>query len=217
MVAPELLASEIGFRDVEECFAKLQAEMTSPAAVRRLFVEFLRQVRRACWLLGKEHKSLTGKKWRSDDFWERNAVTALCRELRDMDQHELPLTLTMTDVRSYLLRDVMGEAAPPGRRIAVRAEHVQLDPFDDEVPRGVEMFPADPVTGKIRLDQQLASRRRVQFTVAARTPKVQAALAKAGIEDVHMLAELCLSTLRHYYQEYRAKLASEIEAKSRQG
>jgi hypothetical protein len=134
-----------------------------------------------------------------------------------MDQHELPLTLTMTDTSAYLVRDLLGAAAPAGRRIAVRAEGVEVGPFGDQLPRGMDLFPADPVTSKIRLDQQLASRRRVQFTVAARTPKVQAALAKAGIEGAHMLAELCLSTLRHYYQEYRAKLASEIEAKGPEG
>lgn len=213
MPPEEPLDSEIALRDLEECFAKLQAEESSPVAVRRLFVEFLRQTRQVCWLLRKEYKSLTGKKWRSDDFWERNAVTKVCRELRDMNEHELPLTLTMTDMRSYLLRDLMGSAAPAGRRIALRAEHVQLDPFDNEIADAAVIFPADPVTGKIRLDRRPDSQRRVQFTVAAKTPKVQAALAAAGTDDVHMLSELCHSTLTRYYAMYREQLKNDLDEK----
>ncbi len=202
--------SEVVFRKLTECYEKLGKTRNSPAKITDYFRDFVYYTTELTDITVHEFKEKTGVAWNwKTDFKGWNAVSDLCRELRN-SQHDVVIRMKTTQNRSVPLNDLLGEPSATGRHLTVSAESTQSDPFAEEIPCGIEVFPADPETGEIMLTKPLQGRLETYFRIVPRRSKTQRHLENAGIDDVHQICEVCYKTLAKYYEHYQQKLAEEL-------
>jgi hypothetical protein len=183
MTQPSIVA--IAFQDLSDAAADLSSGNTSPKAVRQSFARFIDASQRLTSYMRKE-----SEEWVPGDFGSWNDVTELFKELRNVDQHEHPVTVLVHETQyfrtwSFSLDDQLAD-----------------NPRDD-----LRLVLADPKTGQPSGKMVAPVRKTYEFHLAPSSPKVRKLLARIGDPIVQTLSEECFRVLTEYYQAYQRHLA----------
>jgi hypothetical protein len=90
---PEDTIVAITFQDLSDAASVLSSGSTSPKAVQQNFARFLSASQKLTGHMRKEYKAKTGASWDASGFDGWNDVTELFKDLRNVDQHERPVTV----------------------------------------------------------------------------------------------------------------------------
>lgn len=210
MNVPRRLDSEICFHQLTASLEKLKNEQSSPEVVCGELQTFASLANKLDDIMRGEHRRLGLGELPIPPFEDWSPVTALVRDLRDITQHQW---VVKAKLRGHTVFDASSVFGPRGPRLAIRWETPELDPLDRNAAStgGVQMGPA-PAGGPL-LGGFPAVQRRVSFVLVPPTPELAARLAKVGVDEIDTLCGLCLSVVKHRYDEFRGLIAKADLAK----
>lgn len=205
------LDSEIVFRDLTKANKKLRHKITNPDAIRRWFTEFVNQSQKLTLTMRKEYSALTKLKWEAIYFTGWTPITEFFKELRNADQHELPIRISLIQTQEYpcveIGVDESGKEIEIPGIFSVQAGTTPEAGFEKKLPNpitvnlieqhNIDMGPIPPPT-KISFE----------FHVEGQTPKTQEMLKGIGNSNLHELTAQCYKTLSDYYNYYKARLSA---------
>lgn len=187
--------------DLEAAFSELEIARGSPKSVRRAFSRFVDLTQRLTSAMRKVFSSERNAAWDANSFPGWTPVTEFLKWLRNHDQHQLPLRISVHERHFYELPHMPGELIP------FEGTWVLDNQLDDVLPNGITFRPADPVSGE---PMEPISPARVEYQYLLQWPDEEARLMlqAIGTTDVHLLSESALNTLRAYHAYFSGCLTS---------
>ncbi|MGH7655743.1 MAG: hypothetical protein ACREN6_13880 [Gemmatimonadaceae bacterium] len=192
-------ASAIVFADLRDALRELEATRGSPKDVRRAFSRFVDLTQRLTASMRTDFSRAGKGKWQASAFPGWNAVTEFFKWMRNQDQHELPIHISVHERR---FQEVPGQV---GRLFSFEGTWILADQLSDAPPQGITFYPADPVTGK-QLSSAPPVKVEYQFLVQPRSEPARTRLHGIGTTDVHQLSAACFSVLSQYYDFFLAMI-----------
>jgi hypothetical protein len=172
----------------------LDKARTSPREVRRAFSRFVDVSQRLTSAMRKDFSKMGLGKWEAESFSGWNDVTEFFKWLRNQEQHDLPIYISVHEKRFYEI------PAQPGRLFPFEGTWVLSDQLLDELHRGrINFYPNDPATGQ-SLGPVEPVRIEFRFLIQPRSVKARVRLARLGTTDLHDLASRCLEVLTRYQE-----------------
>ena len=200
----------IVFADLADALRDLDEARGSPSRVRRAFSRFVDLTQRLTAAIRKDYSRLGRGEWRAKDFGGWNQVTEFFKWLRNQDQHETPIRISVHERRFYEV------PALPGRQIPIEGTWSLEDQLQDNHEFGVmKMYPADPTTGKPSADPVEATRIEYQYLVQPHSESALRRLREIGTTDMHQLSAACFVVLQDYFRFFLSQVgvqASESDA-----
>jgi hypothetical protein len=188
----------ITFQDLSDAAAVLSSGSASPKEIRQNFARFIDASQRLTSHMRKESKD-----WVPGDFGDWNAVTELFKELRNVDQHEQPITILVRETQYFRTY----EGSPDEVAFAGTWSFSLEDQLNDTPRDDVRLVLADPKTGKPTGETVAPVRKEYEFHITPTpSPKARELLASIGDTNVRTLSERCFKVLIKYYQAYQHHL-----------
>ena len=194
---PEVSDVDLVFADLQNALSELNDAITSPKRVRRCFSRFVELTQRLTSAMRKESKSKAGVEWRAVRFSGWNEVTALFKDLRNEEQHERQIYISVRETRSFEL------FGPGGGTITTSGVWQLTDQLLEKPPDALKMFDSDPETGEMTSDEISHCGVAYQYLLQPREAKLGACLQTIGTEDLHELSQTCMSALSEYHAFFR--------------
>jgi hypothetical protein len=196
--------ADIVFTDIVQVERAIAANVKSLADVRRDFAHLVALGLQLTAVMRREYSASTGAKWKSSDFPGWNAVSVLMKELRNADQHESPIRVSIKPVW-YFPASQLDPSAPPELALFIASENdFEPDQLTPELSDRFDIWFTPEGGGETVKLQHFACDFR--FTVKATTPKTAALLAATGTDDLKRLAKRYVSTLKRYRTYYNKQL-----------
>lgn len=166
---PNQSAVDVVFQDLSDALASLQGVRESPKDVRRALTRFVELSQKLTGVMRKEFEELTGQKWNASGFGGWNDTSELFKQLRNLDQHEGPITIQVHE-RQYYPVGMEGHAT-----VVFEGTWDLDDQLSSRPPVGMKLVPADPDTGGPSETETLViERREYEFHLSASTSRVEA-------------------------------------------
>lgn len=204
------LDSDVVFGDLTHAYQELEAERTSPVAVRRLFTRFVTLSQQLTDVMRVEFKRLTGGEWEARYFNGWNQTSRLFKTLRNLDLHAAPLKIDVKRMWCFPVSQFNSEAHPRQHLYLAEAQgSEQAGPFDSAISDEFNMwFTPDygPRKGETIKLQHAAC--ELTFILVPPNQAVAAAVRHARSDDLHLLARRYFATLTFYKRFYDQNLAS---------
>lgn len=187
--------------DLEDAIQALEAARGSPKDVRRAFSRFVDLAQRLTSVMRTEFHRTTGGKWNAGSFTGWNNVTEFFKLLRNYDQHDSPIRISVHERRFY---EVPGFS---GRVFSFEGTWVLADQLDDDLPDGITFTPIDQATGAA-LPPIAPVRVEYQYLIQWPSEESRLLLQSIGTTDVHQLSADCIAVLREYHAHYISALGT---------
>lgn len=196
-----LNATDLVMADLEEAIQALEAARGSPKEVRRAFSRFVDLTQRLTSVMRAEFHRITGRKWNATTFAGWNSVTEFFKWLRNHDQHDSPIRISVHERHFY---EVPGF---PGGVFPFEGTWVLSDQLDDGLPDGITFTPIDQATGAA-LPPIAPVRVEYQYLIQWPSEESRLLLQAIGTTDVHQLSAACIAVLREYHGHYISALGT---------
>ncbi len=188
------------FADLADAFSALEAARGSPKQVRREFSRFVGLTQRLTAAMRKDFSAHHGGAWVASDFPGWNGVTELFKVLRNEEEHQHPIFLSVHERRFYLL------PGQPNQLFPFEGTWVLSDQLTDSPIGGaINFYPNDPASGQAT-EPVAPVRIEYQYLVQPRTEAISKRLQAIGTTDMHVLSKTCLATLSDYYEYFRLQI-----------
>ncbi len=197
---PELSDVDLVFADLQDALAELDNAITSPKQVRRCFSRYVELTQRLTSAMRRECKGKTGVDWQAANFKGWTEVTRLFKDLRNEEQHERQIYISVHETRYFEL------FGPGGGRIATSGTWQLTDQLLEKPPDALKMFDSDPDTGQMTNDEIPHCGVSYRYLLQPREAKLNARLQVIGTADLHALSASCMATLREYHSFYRSSV-----------
>lgn len=195
---PSLCDVDLVFADLQDALTDLEAGRSSPKQVRRAFSRFVELTQRLTSAMRREAKSKAGIDWQASRFGGWNKVTALFKDLRNEEQHERQIYVSVYETRYY---EPFGSG---NGRIALSGTWQLTDQLSERPPDALRMFDSDPETGETTRNELPHCDISYSYLIQPREDKLAARLRAIGSADLHELSRRCMFTLHEYYYFFRA-------------
>jgi hypothetical protein len=146
----------------------------------------------------REAKSKAGADWQASQFCGWTEVTALFKKLRNEEQHEQQIYVSVHETRYY---EPFG---PGGGRVALSGTWQLTDQLSERPPDSLRMFDSDPETGEMTSNELPQCGISYSYLIQPREDKLAARLRTIGSSDLHELSRRCMVTLHEYHSFFRA-------------
>lgn len=195
---PEVSDVDLVFSDLQDALIELNDAITSPKRVRRCFSRFVDLTQRLTSAMRRESKARAGLEWQASRFSGWNEVTGLFKDLRNEDQHERQIYISVHETRYFEL------FGPSGGRIATSGTWQLTDQLLEKPPDALKMFDSDPKTGEMTNTEIPHCDVAYRYLVQPREAKLATRLQAIGTDDLHEMSGACMSTLSEYHAFFRA-------------
>lgn len=195
---PEVSDVDLVFSDLQDALIELNDAITSPKRVRRCFSRFVDLTQRLTSAMRRESKARAGLEWQASRFSGWNEVTGLFKDLRNEDQHEQQIYISVHETRYFEL------FGPSGGRIATSGTWQLTDQLLEKPPDALKMFDSDPKTGEMTNTEIPHCDVAYRYLVQPREAKLATRLRAIGTDDLHEMSGACMSTLSEYHAFIRA-------------
>lgn len=195
---PQVSDVDLVFADLQDALSELKEAITSPKRIRRCFSRFVDLTQRLTSAMRKESKSRAGVEWQAARFGGWNEVTALFKDLRNEEQHERQIYISVHETRYFEL------FGPGAGRIATSGTWQLSDQLLEKPPDALKLFDSDPETGQMTNTEIPHCDVTYRYLIQPREAKLAARLQSIGTADLHELSGACMSTLREYHTFFRA-------------
>jgi hypothetical protein len=189
------------FADLRDAFHALEAARGSPKEVRRAFSRFVDLTQRLTSAMRTDFSHVKGRRWEAKSFAGWNKITEFFKWLRNEDQHELPIRISVHERRFYELPGF------PDKLFPFEGTWTLADQMTDDHPDGITFYPVDPATGK-QLDPVAPVRVEYQYLIQPHSEAARSRLHEIGTTDVHQLSGACFAVLADYHEYFSASLAT---------
>jgi len=198
MTAP--LDATLVFNDLRDAVVALETARGSPRDVRRAFSRVVELTQRLTSAMRKDFSRIRGRQWEAKDFTGWNGVTEFFKWLRNQDQHEDAIYISVHERRFY---EVPGR---PGQIFPFEGTWQLSDQMIDHLDLGTVAFhPIDQSTGKA-LPPAPPVRVEYQYLFQPRSPEARAKLTLVPTTDVHSLSTACFEVMTQYYEYFLSAL-----------
>lgn len=194
------LDSAIIYRDLEDALSELETERQSPKQVRRLFYRFVDLTQRLTSAMRKDFSRIKSTHWNSSAFSGWNNVTTFFKWLRNEDQHNLPIFVSVHERRFYEVASI------PGKPFIFEGTWTLSDQMTEAPPNGMTFYPIDPKTGNFADIATEPLRIEYQFLLQPRTDEAKSQIASVGTSDIHKLSRACFNILAQYYKYFEQQI-----------
>jgi hypothetical protein len=150
----------------------------------------------------KEYKSVKSLDWVASDFPGWDETTRLFKDLRNEEQHERQIHISVYETRFYKVFD------DDDNLLAFSGTWALSDQLAEGPPDGMTFYPVDPVTREVSPVERFPVRVEYRFLIQPRDDKLRERLEKVGTSNVHDLSQRCLVTLTSYYEFYAGKICA---------
>lgn len=196
---PDPVYATVVFADLRDALERLDNARGSPKDVRRAFVTFVDLSQKLTSAMRKDFSRVKSAQWEARAFPDWNDVTNFFKWLRNQDQHDLPIHISVHERRFY---EVPGQ---PGQLFPFEGTWKLADQLTDDIPQGITFYPADPTTGE-PLEARAPVHTEYQYLLQWQSETARQKLQAIGTTDVHQLSATCFATLQAYYEHFCAKL-----------
>lgn len=193
--------ASIVFADLRDALQALEAARGSPKQVRRAFSRFVDLTQRLTAAMRTDFSRAKAGRWNAASFAGWNQVSEFFKWLRNQDQHQLPIRISVHERRFYA---VPGD---PTRLFPFEGTWTLADQLTDDHPDGITFYPVDPSTGA-QLDPVPPVKVEYQYLVQPHSEAALKRLRAIGTTDVHQLSAACFAVLSEYHDYFFAKLAT---------
>ena len=185
--------------DLKGALDALDAARGSPKEVRRAFSRFADLTQRLTAAMRTDFSRAKGQTWDAASFPGWNKVTEFFKWLRNHDQHESPLRISVHERRFYERPD------RPGELFSFEGTWTLADQLTDKPPDGITFTPLDQATGK---PMPPAAPVRIEYQYLLQWPNEAARkrLQSIGTTDVHLLSAACFAALSEYYTYFTDRI-----------
>ena len=184
--------------DLEDALAALTAAVISPKVVRQSFSRFVELTQRLTSTMRKEASAKSYGAWEAKTFLGWDEVTLLFKGLRNAEQHEQQIHVSVHESRYF------EPYGPGGGQIAVAGTWQLTDQLAENPPDALKLFDSDSETGQMTNVEIPHCGIAYRYHIQARDDKLAASLQAVGTSDIHELSNRCMTTLRDYHAFYRA-------------
>ena len=195
------LDSTIVFEDLRDALKDLDAARGSPKRVRQAFTRFVDLTQKLTSTMRKDFSRIKGEKWNPVAFGGWNKVSDFFKWMRNHDQHELPIRISVHE------RDFYEHPRIPGRVFHFEGTWGLEDQVSDEMPSGMTFHPTDPATGE-QLDPVPPIRVEYQYLVQLSSESIRKRLREIGTTDMHQLAAACFEVMKAYYEYFLVRVGA---------
>jgi hypothetical protein len=190
------LAADLVFADLRDALADLEASRGSPKQVRRAFSRFVDLSQRLTSAMRTDFSRLRGRKWEARSFSGWHDVTEFFKWLRNEDQHELPIYISVHEKRFY---EIPGH---PGELFPFEGTWVLSDQMLEGLDLGtINFYPMDPSTGESHGPVEPV-RIEYRFLLQPHSDTARKRLQQLGTTDVHELSARCFEVLTSYHEHF---------------
>ena len=194
-------AVDIVYQDLNDALAEVRNTNVSPIGVRRAFNRFVELSQKLTSVMRVEFYEITKNNWDASSFDGWNNISSFFKELRNVDQHESPITIQVHE-RQYYPVGIEGDT-----KIVIQGTWELADQLSNNPPQGMQLVPADPNTGgPSETELYLMERREYEFYLYPRTEKLEKMLMAIGTRNIHLLSEQYFDILQAYYVHYSHKI-----------
>ncbi len=197
-----MIDSDLVFADLEDAFAALDTARGSPKDVRRAFSRFVDLTQRLTAAMRKDFKRIKSEEWSASDFTGWNKVTAFFKWLRNQDQHNTQIRISVHE------RQFHPHPLKPGELMKIEGTWVLDDQLLDRPSGGVISYhPVDLQTGET-LPVATPVRVEYLYLVQPHSEDARERLHDIGTTDIHVLAASAFSVLEQYHVYFHARLGA---------
>lgn len=197
---PSVSDVELVLADLEDAFKALNSAVSSPKLVRQSFSRFVELTQRLTAVMRKDWSARRGGTWAANTFPGWNATTALFKELRNQEQHEQQIYISVEETRYYEL------FGPGGGRIAYSGTWKLTDQLAASPPDWMRLYDSDPVTGAKTNVEIPHCAVAYKYLLQPRDHRTAELVRAAGKSGIHELSSTCMTTLREYCAFYRSSI-----------
>lgn len=202
----ELVPTDVAvvFADLRDSLESLDQARGSPRDVRRALSRYVELSQRLTSAMRKGYGGRGTGKWEASRFSGWTSRTELLKYLRNQDQHDHQVYVTVCETMHYTLpADVEVRGIP--RSFVVRGTWNITDHLMTAPPEGLEVCLSDtpgPGSPKDVLAPEKVER---QYILLPRNDEQKQKFEAAGASDVHELAHDTFSTLSKYHEFFRSE------------
>jgi hypothetical protein len=195
------LTASLVLVDLRDALAELDAARGSPKRVRQAFTRFVDLTQKLTSAMRKDFGRIKGGKWDASAFPGWNDVTEFVKWLRNQDQHELPIHISVHERQFY---EVPGH---PGRLFPFEGTWTLSDQTSEEMPSGITFYAADAKTGAATASVPPV-RIEYQYLVQLSSEAIRKRLQQIGTTDMHHLAAACFSVMERYHAYFLERIGA---------
>jgi hypothetical protein len=185
--------ADLVLADLRDALHALHQARGSPKEVRRAFSRFVDLSQRLTAAMRKDFARLRHEPWQAKSFDGWNKVTEFFKWLRNQDQHETSIRISVHERHFY------ANPLKPDELFKVEGTWVLTDQLVDTPSGGVMKFrPIDLATGRARpaAEPVLVE---YQYLVQPHSESARARLQEIGTTDMHILADAAFRILEAYH------------------
>lgn len=185
--------------DLEDALQALNNAVSSPKLVRQAFSRFIDLSQRLTSVMRKDWSKRQRGPWKASTFEGWNNTSSLFKELRNQEQHELQVYISIHETRCY---EPFG---PGGGQIAHFGTWKLTDQSAASPPDWMKLYESDPHTGEMLDVEILPYEVTYQYLIQPRDEVIASLLQDIGTSDLHQLSADCMAILRQYHTFYCSK------------
>jgi len=194
------------FSDFTDTYSELLASKDSPRKVRKHFTDFVTYSQKLTSIMRKEYKKTTGKKWSAQDFPQWDNISELFSELRNTDQHQIPIRVKIRDSFSFDTDKIFLTSGETGKDIIWEYDWDLVNPSSDEIPQPMTLIIGEPDNpSTVTID---ATRRSFSYSLIPSTEEIEDMIKNIGYNDVFLLTEAHYRTIKSYFEYYKGRIVS---------
>jgi hypothetical protein len=193
--------TSIVFADLADALADLEAARGSPKEVRRAFSRFVDVSQRLTSAMRKDFSRERGSQWDAASFPGWDKVTEFFKWLRNQDQHEPPIRISVHERRFYAI------PGQPGRLFPFEGTWNLADQLADTHPSDITFYPIDRATGE-QMPPEDPVRIEYQYLIQPHSNAARSRLRDIGTTDVHQLSSRCFAVLNDYHEFFLRQLGT---------
>lgn len=186
---------------MQDAFKELSLARSSPKQVRRAFSRSIELTQRLTSVMRRESKAKAGIEWRASEYTGWNDVTALFKDLRNEEQHERQIRVSVHETRYY---EPFGSG---GGEIAVSGTWELTDQLAEKPPDGLRLVESDPNTGIPTSNQIPHCGISYRYVIQPQDARLVSRLQAIGTADIHELSHRCFTVLEAYHTFFRTRMS----------
>ena len=194
--------TDLVLADLRDALVALHEARGSPKEVRRAFSRFVDLTQRLTAAMRKDFNRLRNERWEAKAFAGWTTVTEFFKWLRNQDQHETPIRISVHERHFY------PHPLKPGELFKVEGTWVLTDQLLETPSGGIMKYhPMNLETGEA---QPAAEPVRVeyQYLVQPHSEAARMRLREIGTTDMHILADAAFQVLLDYHTFFHARLGA---------
>jgi hypothetical protein len=200
---------DLVYLDLRDSVTAFNAVRGSPRDIRRSLSHYVELSQRLTSAMRKDYSRRGKGKWEASLFSEWTPGTELLKYLRNQDQHENQVFVTVHEQLYYDIPEDMEIKGIPSRNLILDSKWQMTDQTLDRPPAGSELSltePENPLQPGVVL---LPTKTESSYVLYPRNPEDEKKMAASGVTDLHRFVNSTFVTLEKYYQYYN-KAINEI-------